>query len=145
MALTICPYCGACVPTTAKYCEYCGSKQEPPKPQPVEKHHSTSNTNGSNVVSIIFPVIPGKFLINCAKIVAFVNGVQICDGGFKEDTATFEISEPTSVLIKISRWPDQEFKYQIEPGVSYELALVIAASGIGFDVQFKPVKGIMKI
>ena len=86
MALTICPYCGACVPTTAKYCEYCGSKQEPPKPQPVEKHHSTSNTNGSNVVSIIFPVIPGKFLINCAKIVAFVNGVQIYDGGFKVDT-----------------------------------------------------------
>ena len=39
----------------------------------------------------------------------------------------------------------REFKYQIDPGVSYELALVIAASGIGFDVQFKPIKGIMKI
>ena len=139
MAINICPYCGARVPVKSLYCEYCGSKQvkeEQKKPQKEETAASTS-TNQGNKVRITFPVIPGKMLINCSRIEAYVKGVKIYDGGFNVATVSFELGSPADVSIKISRWPDRVFKYPIEPGKNYELVLRPASSGFGFDVDFK--------
>lgn len=142
MAITICPYCGARVPFGAKYCEYCGSIQV--KEEPKKQKEAQPESNG-NTVKITFPVVPGKMLINCARIEAYVKGVQIFEGGFKIQTVKFELSEPSNVSIKISRWPDKTFKYPIEPGKNYELVLRVADSGFGFDVDFKQKIDIIKV
>lgn len=137
MAVKICPNCGACIAEENKYCDYCGSYQvkEQPKKKPEINH--ADYTDQGNTVNIEFPVIPGKLLINCARIEAFVKNVKVYEGGFNIATATFELSEPSNVLIKISRWPDKKFQYPIEPGKNYELVLRVADSGYGFDVDFK--------
>ena len=134
MALTNCPNCGACFPPDKLFCEYCGTRIVPDR---YEREHKPETKNQGNKVNVTFPVIPGKMLINCARVEAFVKNVKVFEGGFKEVTSTFELSEPTNILIKISRWPDKTFKYPIEPGKNYELVLRVADSGFGFDVDFK--------
>ena len=150
MAIKICPRCGARVPLNNLYCEYCGSKQVKEEPKKQEKQEKKETPKAEpvdqgNRVNITFPVIPGKILINCARIEAYVKGVQVYEGGFKIQTATFELSEPAEVSINISRWPDKTFKYPIEPGKNYELVLRVADSGYGFDVDFKQKIDIIKI
>ena len=138
MAIKLCPNCGARINEKNLFCDYCGSmqvKEEPKKPKQPKKEEAPINQG--NTVNVTFPVIPGKMLINCASIQAYVKGIQVYDGGFNIDTATFELSEPAKISIKISRWPDQVFTYPIEPGKNYELVLKPASSGWGFDVDFK--------
>ena len=134
MAITRCPNCGASFPPDKLFCEYCGTRRITEKSK---KEREPETQDQGNMVNITFPVIPGKMLINCARVEAFVKNVKVFEGGFKEATSTFELSEPSTVVIKISRWPDKTFKYPIEPGKNYELVLRVADSGFGFDVDFK--------
>ncbi len=143
MAITNCPNCGARYSADKLFCEYCGTRKVSEKV--VEKEHKAEPKNQGNRVNITFPVIPGKLLINCARIEAFVKNVKVYEGGFEIATSTFELSEPSTLSIKISRWPEKTFKYPIEPGKNYELVLRVADSGYGFDVDFKQKIDIIKI
>ena len=121
MAIIKCPECGGNVSDKAQTCIHCGF------PLIVDKK-----------VKILFPIIPTLLGVR-SRISATVNGKVVYSGGLSEETAAFEIEEPTVVDIRIQRWPDKIFRYKIEPGKRYQLVLKLARAGMGFDLAFNEV------
>lgn len=95
------------------------------------------------LTKVYFPVIPNRFPMTKSKIEAYIDDKLVYSGGETVEIASFEIEKPTSIKIKIQRFKDKEFIYNIEPGKSYQLVVKHASHTLtGLDISLDEMLGV---